>query len=220
MKKASLFIEVIDDDFVALRQQLAVDHEDVDSEEELKAEFDFLLQSGKTLPHPIKLEAQTDEENDCDSTEDVVLGEIPRKKCVSILCILCAIVFPYSLNLIFFTLQEQAQDRFIPEYGVTLKYSLYTLLEFYNVINDGADGSYYDEKFVRLLCTGIKLKNHLNQIGSYDLNDKLVMFVNGEYIKLEFSRMRPNRILYLYSSLFNRCVQSTCWNEYPSIEMV
>lgn len=77
-------IEIIDDDFVALRQQLAVDHEDVDSEDELKAEFDFLVQSGKTLPHPIKLEAQTVEKNCYDSTEDVVLGEIPRKKCVSI----------------------------------------------------------------------------------------------------------------------------------------
>lgn len=95
-------IEIIDDDFVALRQQLAVDHENVDSEEELKAEFDFLVQSGKTLPQPIKLETQTGKENYCDSNEDVVLGKIPRKTCVSIqFFVQCTIVSNYSLDLFF-----------------------------------------------------------------------------------------------------------------------
>lgn len=74
-------IEIIDDDFVALSKQLAVDHEDVDSEEELNAEFDFLMQSGKTLPKPMKIEPVTDDGNgldDYDSSKDVVLGIISR----------------------------------------------------------------------------------------------------------------------------------------------
>lgn len=80
-----------------------------------------------------------------------------------------------------FTLQEETNNIFVPEYDVTVNYSLYTLLEFYNAINDDPNGSYYDEKFVRLLCTGLKLKDHLNRIGSFDSNDKLVKFVKGKY---------------------------------------
>lgn len=55
--------------------------------------------------------------------------------------------------LLFF---QDEKDRHFPYANVTMKQSVYSLLEFYNDLQIGCnDGSFYDQKFVKILLCGI-----------------------------------------------------------------
>lgn len=170
-----------------VRSELAIDHEGIDSEDEIKNELDVLIKSGKVLPQPkiVKEEAEEDASGNedariavvttmaVDNTNDTVLGTITREVNVSDTCFLCLSHFIH-----FFRFQQKTKDLYVPEYNITIQYPIYTLLEFYNSMRDDLIGEYYDEKFIRIIFSGLKVKNHMVEHG-LDNKDKLFCFIKG-----------------------------------------
>lgn len=66
---------------------------------------------------------------------------------------------------------QDAKDRFFPYANATMKYHIYSLLEFYNDLQIGRnDGRFYDEKFVKILLTGVIGVKTLATIDSKNTN--------------------------------------------------
>lgn len=69
----------------------------------------------------------------------------------------------------------------MPQYNVTIEYQVYTLLEFYNNLrSELAAGIYYDEKFLRILVVGLKLKENVLKNGAYDPQENISLFITGK----------------------------------------
>lgn len=91
LNEPNIVYDLTDENFVAIRKELAIDHEDTNSDEEIEREFENLKKIGVVLPAPMKIESEVEsnlEESSIVSTHDIVLGNIPRIIDVNILDIL------------------------------------------------------------------------------------------------------------------------------------
>lgn len=78
-------------------------------------------------------------------------------------------------------------NRLISNVGITLDYQTYTLLEYYNHLQEEkCNGIYYDERFVKIMMSSLIGNSNILQYKQFDYddeyeNDNIMKFIKGMF---------------------------------------
>lgn len=183
-----MVINISDDEFDEIADELANEDNELDnSYEELKNEFEQLVLAGMVLPLPLITKEEDNQQamsSDSNNLVEIAAESTSQNTSVPLEFISLRPNATFDSVLAYIPrMTSVIGDRFIPNHNIVLKAHVYGLLEYYNALQRGGNGSFFDKKYIRVLLTGLLGKKKIKNLKNYDPNDKVFMFIKGKYSK-------------------------------------